>query len=47
MCTHHDLQKSLFGEIVFDDDFHKIERKHGCTSDGNEYVYTYAYVYTC
>jgi hypothetical protein len=23
MSKHYDLQKSLFGEIVFDDDFHK------------------------
>jgi hypothetical protein len=25
MSKHYDLQKSLFGEIVFDDDFHKIK----------------------
>ena len=26
MSKHYDLQKSLFGEIVFDDDFHKIKK---------------------
>ena len=25
MSKHYDLQKSLFGEIAFDDDFHKIK----------------------
>jgi hypothetical protein len=25
MSKQYDLQKSLFGEIVFDDDFHKIK----------------------
>jgi hypothetical protein len=25
MSKHYELQKSLFGEIVFDDDFHKIK----------------------
>ena len=36
MSKHYDLQKSLFGEIVFDDDFHKIKRIRDCTSDDND-----------
>jgi hypothetical protein len=37
MSKHYDLQKSLFGEIVFDDDFHKIKRMHDCTSDDDDF----------
>ena len=36
MSKHYDLQKSVFGEIVFDDDFHKIKRIRDCTSDDND-----------
>jgi hypothetical protein len=36
MSKHYDLKKSLFGEIVFDNDLHKIKRIHDCTSDDND-----------
>jgi hypothetical protein len=36
MSKHYYLQKSVFGEIVFDDDFHKIKRIRDCTSDDND-----------
>jgi hypothetical protein len=26
IVNHHDLQKILFGEVVFDDDFYKIAK---------------------
>jgi len=37
MSQHYDLQKSLFGEIVLDDDFHKITRIPDCTSDDDDF----------
>ena len=33
MSQHYDLQKSLFGEIVFDDDFHKIKKLNDDIND--------------
>ena len=33
MSKRYDLQKSLFGEIVFDDDFHKIKKLNDDIND--------------
>jgi hypothetical protein len=33
MSKHYHLQKSLFGEIVFDDDFHRIKTTPGRNDD--------------
>jgi hypothetical protein len=33
MSKHQDLQKVLFGEIVFDNDFHKIKNIHDDVKD--------------
>jgi hypothetical protein len=35
MSKHYDLQKSLFGEIVFDDDFHK--KKNDDINDDDDF----------
>jgi hypothetical protein len=37
MSKHYGLQESLFGEIVFDDDFHKIKTTHGRMNDDGDF----------
>ena len=34
---HYELQKSLFGEIVFDDDFHEIITTPGRMNDDDDF----------
>jgi hypothetical protein len=34
---HHDLQKILFGEIVFDDDFGKIKKIQDAVKDNYDF----------
>ena len=36
LSKHYDLQKSLFGEIVFDDYFHKIKTTPGRMKDDDD-----------
>jgi hypothetical protein len=36
MSKHYYLQKSLFGEIVFDDDFHKIKKINDDINDDDD-----------
>ena len=40
MSKHQDLQKIIFGEIVFDNDFYKIKKIHA-------YVCMYVCMYVC
>jgi hypothetical protein len=37
MSKHQDLQKILFGEIVFDNDFHKIKKIHDDVKDDDDF----------
>jgi hypothetical protein len=37
MSKHQDLQKILFGEIVFDNDFHKIRKMHEDVKDDDDF----------
>jgi hypothetical protein len=37
MSKHQDLQKVLFGEIVFDNDFHKIKNMHDDVNDDDDF----------
>jgi hypothetical protein len=37
MSQHYHLQKSLFGEIVFDDGFHTIKTTHDRISDDDDF----------
>jgi hypothetical protein len=37
MSKHYDLQKILFGEIVFDDDFHEIITTPGRMNDDDDF----------
>jgi hypothetical protein len=37
VSKHYGLQKSLFGEIVFDDDFHKIKTTPGRMNDDDDF----------
>ena len=37
MSKHYVLQKSSFGEIVFDDDFHKINTTPGRINDDDDF----------
>ena len=37
MSKHYGLQKSLFGEIVCDDDFHKIKTTPGRMNDDGDF----------
>ncbi len=36
LSKHYDLQKSLFGKIVFDDYFHKIKTSPGRMNDDDD-----------
>jgi hypothetical protein len=51
MSKHYHLQKSLFGEIVFDHNFHKIKPLHGDINDddddfNNANIYTISNILT-
>ena len=37
MSRHYDLQKIFFGEIVFDNDFHKSKALHGDIDDDDNF----------
>ena len=37
ISKHQDLQKILFGEIVFDNDFHKIKKIHDDVKDDDDF----------
>ena len=43
VSKHYDLQKSLFGEIVFDNDFHKIKTPPGRMNDDGDFNNTKIY----
>ena len=42
---HHDLQKILFGEIVFDDDFRKIVKMQNDVKENDDFKNTNIYRY--
>jgi hypothetical protein len=42
---HHDLQKILFGEIVFDDDFRKIVNIQNDVKENDDFKNTNIYRY--
>ena len=37
LILHYHVQESLFGEIVFDDDFHKIKTTPGHRNDDDDF----------
>jgi hypothetical protein len=41
MPKHYDLQKNLFGEIEFDDDFNKIKTTPGRIPDDDDATYIF------
>jgi hypothetical protein len=48
LSKHHDLQKMLFGEIVFDDDFCTfLKLQYDAKENDDTYVCMYIRIYVC